>query len=237
MTPLFRFLRRLLKWLLGLLLLMLLASLGLTWLLRDLTPPASSLMLQRWAEARLGSRDDYTLRYHWRDWDQISPHMRLAVVAAEDQKFPRHRGFDLDSIQDALETYRDGGRLRGASTISQQVAKNLFLWPGRNMIRKGLEAWFTVLIEQLWPKRRILEVYLNIAEFGDGIFGVEAASQEYFERSAAMLSPEQAALLAAVLPNPHRLRADAPSAHLRQRQAWIQRQMRQLGGPGYLADL
>jgi monofunctional glycosyltransferase len=127
-----------------------------------------------------------------------------------------------------------GRRLRGASTISQQVAKNVFLWPGRSFVRKGLEAYFTVLVEALWPKRRILEVYLNVAEFGDGLFGVEAASQRYFGKSAARLSPDEAALLAAVLPNPHRMRAGRPTPYVQERRDWILRQMDQLGGTAYI---
>lgn len=161
--------------------------------------------------------------------------MRLAVVAAEDQKFPQHYGFDIDSIQDALrDYYLQGDNLRGASTISQQVAKNLFLWPAQSWLRKGLEAWFTVLIELIWPKQRILEVYLNIAEFGPGIYGVEAASLTYFNQTAAMLAPEQAALLAAVLPNPKAYHVEQPSRYVLDRRNWILRQMRQLGGPAYL---
>ncbi len=160
--------------------------------------------------------------------------MPLAVIASEDQRFADHHGFDLDSIQDAVEDHERGRRLRGASTISQQVAKNVFLWPGRSFVRKGLEAYFTVLIEALWPKRRILEVYLNVAEFGDGLFGVEAASQRYFKKPASRLSLEEAAVLAAVLPNPHRLRAGRPSAYVEERRDWILRQMDQLGGVAYM---
>jgi monofunctional biosynthetic peptidoglycan transglycosylase len=167
-------------------------------------------------------------------WEEISPHVALAVIAAEDQKFPVHRGFDLEQIDRAFTDAERGRRVRGASTISQQVAKNLFLWPGRSWFRKGLEAWFTVLIELLWPKQRILEVYLNIAEFGRGVWGVEAASRRFFGRPAKSLAREQAALLAAVLPNPKRFRAEAPSAYVKRRQAWILGQMQSLGGTAYL---
>ncbi len=154
--------------------------------------------------------------------------MPLAVVAAEDQRFPLHRGFDLVEIKNALAE-RDGtGRLRGASTISQQVAKNLFLWSGRSWVRKGLEVYITALIELTWPKRRILEVYLNIAQFGDRIFGVGAASERFFLKPPSALTPREAALLAAVLPNPVRMRVDRPSAYVRKRAAWINQQASQL---------
>jgi monofunctional biosynthetic peptidoglycan transglycosylase len=170
----------------------------------------------------------------WVDLPQVSPWAALAVVAAEDQKFPRHHGFDLEAIGDALDERRDGGPVRGASTISQQVAKNLFLWSGRSWLRKGVEAWLTVWIELLWPKRRILEVYLNVAELGPGVFGVEAASRRYFGKPAAELAPDEAALLAAVLPSPRRWQAQAPSDFVRARAARIRAQMDRLGGPAYL---
>ena len=190
--------------------------------LRWIDPPTSAFML-----AHRGA-----VQYDWRDLDAISPQLPIAVVAAEDQKFPSHRGFDVDAIRDAID--ERGERVRGASTISQQVAKNLFLWAGQDWLRKGLEAWYTVLIEALWPKSRIVEVYVNIAEFGDGIYGAEAAARRFFGVAAADLSAAQCALLAAVLPNPKRLLVASPSTYVRGRQAWIQRQVRQLGGPGYL---
>jgi monofunctional biosynthetic peptidoglycan transglycosylase len=187
--------------------------------------------------AVLGGAEGYEFRHEWRAWDRISPHAALAVVAAEDQKFPTHRGFDLEQIDKALEDRERGRRVRGASTLSQQVAKNLFLWPGQSWFRKGLEAGITVLIEFAWPKRRILEVYLNVAEFGRGTWGVQAASQRYFSRDADRLTRSQAALLAAVLPAPKRYRVDAPGPYVRKRQAWIERQMVALGGPAYLSRL
>ncbi len=156
------------------------------------------------------------------------------MIASEDQLFPFHGGFDLNSIREAVRASERGKRLRGASTISQQVAKNLFLWSGHSFIRKGLEAWFTVLIEALWPKERILEVYLNVIELGKGLYGVEAASNRYFHKDAAGLSSSEAALLAAVLPNPIRLRADNPSRYVLSRRDWILGQMRDLGGSSYL---
>jgi len=188
--------------------------------------------------ARLGGDGTLPpLRYDWVPWPRISPWLRLAVVAAEDQKFPVHAGFDAESILQAVRAHERGASLRGASTISQQVAKNLFLWPGRSWVRKGVEAWLTVWLELLWPKRRILEVYLNVAELGPGVYGVGAASRAYFGVSAADVGPRQAALLAAVLPNPTAYRVEAPSPYVRRRADWIRQQMRQLGGPAYLAGL
>jgi monofunctional glycosyltransferase len=198
-------------------------------LLRWVDPPTSAFMLRE--------RITRPVQHRWVDWPQISPHVKVAVIASEDQKFPEHHGFDLESINDALEERERGRRVRGASTISQQVAKNLFLWPGQSWIRKGCEAYFTALIETLWPKRRILEVYLNIAEFGSGVFGVGAASEIYFGKRAARLSAPDAALLAAVLPNPKRLRVAAPSRYVRSRQDWILGQMRGIGGVGLLYQI
>jgi len=202
--------------------------------LRFIAPPTSAFMLARAIEARVNGDRTLRIDYRWTPIEQISAHMPIAAVAAEDQRFPVHRGFDVDAIRTALADAEEGARLRGASTISQQVAKNLFLWNGRSYVRKGLEVWFTVLIEFLWPKQRIIEVYLNIAEFGDGIYGVGAASQRYYGRPPDALDARQAALLMAVVPSPRRLHVDRPSAYVQGRAAWIQRQMNQLGGPGYL---
>lgn len=217
---------------------LLLAWLALSWLvvlvLRFVPPWTSAVMLERQLGAWLHGEKDFRLRQHWVPWTQVSSWVPLAMVAGEDQKFPYHHGFDLDSIQDALDAADDGRRLRGASTISQQTAKNLFLWNGRSFVRKGLEAYFTVLLELTWPKRRILEVYMNIAELGNGIYGVGAASEAYFRTPPAQLGPAQAARLAAVLPSPRRLHADRPSAYVMRRANWIQQQMEQLGGPGYV---
>lgn len=165
----------------------------------------------------------------WVSLEQISPAMQLAVIASEDQKFPLHWGLDLESISDALSDNEKGGRVRGASTLTQQTAKNLFLWPAKSYLRKGLEAGLAVLMESLWNKPRILEVYLNIVEFGPGIYGVEAASQAYFHKSAKRLSTTEAARLAAVLPNPYRLSVARPSNYVWQRVRWIENQMRLLG--------
>ncbi|WP_241898822.1 MULTISPECIES: monofunctional biosynthetic peptidoglycan transglycosylase [unclassified Erwinia] len=197
--------------------------------------PFSAVMAERQVGAWMRGDFGYVAHSDWVGRDEISSWMKLAVIAAEDQKFPVHWGFDVAAIQSVLDDAHDG-QMRGASTLSQQTAKNLFLWDGHSWIRKGLEAGLTVGIETVWSKRRILTVYLNVAEFGKGIFGVEAASRHYFHKPASRLTPAEAALLAAVLPSPLRFRADAPSAYLRQRQLWIMRQMRQLGGEGFLRE-
>ncbi len=165
------------------------------------------------------------IQYRWVKASNISPNATAAVIASEDQHFYEHSGFDLNSIQSSIDIYMDGGKLRGASTISQQVAKNIFLTPSRSFIRKGVEVWFTFLIEILWSKERILEVYLNIAEFGDHLYGIEAASKHYFGVPAKNISRPQAALLAATLPNPILLQASHPSAYVIRRQHWILRQI------------
>ena len=206
-------------------------------LMRWVDPWTSAFMIEsRIAAAARGERG-YRTDYRWVDYEQISPELAIAVVASEDQRFPKHAGFDFDEIVDALEDSADGEPIRGASTITQQVAKNLFLWPGRSFARKGIEAYFTVLLEALWPKRRILEVYLNIAEFGPGVFGAGAASSRYFGKPARALDREEAARLAAVLPSPRRLHAERPSAYLRTRTARIERAIARLGGAGYLRSM
>ncbi|MGZ8240102.1 MAG: monofunctional biosynthetic peptidoglycan transglycosylase [Methylobacter sp.] len=216
-----------------LLLTFMVSSIVLVTLLRWLPPPTSAFMLYRHAQDLAEGRLFKSIRYNWISAKKISTHAYSAVIAAEDQRFFEHSGFDLHSIQSSINVYMDGGRLRGASTISQQVAKNLFLIPSKNFLRKGLEVWFTLLIEGLWSKERILLVYLNIAEFGDHLFGVEAASQRYFGVSAKQLSRSQAAMLAATLPNPLRFRATRPSRYLFKRQLWILRQMQNLGHQDY----
>lgn len=194
-------------------------------MLRWLPVPTSAFMVYRHVEDLMHDGSFKTIKYSWVSAKKISAHASSAVIAAEDQRFFQHSGFDLDAIQSSIDVYMDGGRLRGASTISQQVAKNLFLTPSKNFVRKGLEVWFTLLIESLWSKDRILFVYLNIAEFGDHLFGIEAASQHYFGIHASQINRFQAALLAATLPNPILLRAAQPSAYLLKRQRWILRQM------------
>ena len=219
--------------------LLVLAWLAISWLLvlvlRFVPPWTSAIMLERRLGATIHGEHGFQLRQHWVPWSQVSTWVPLAMVAGEDQKFPYHHGFDFDSIQNAIDAADDGRRLRGASTISQQTAKNLFLWNGRSFVRKGLEAYFTVLIELSWPKQRILEVYMNIAELGDGVYGVGAASETYFHTPPSRLDQAQAARLAAVLPNPRLLHADRPSAYVLRRAGWIQQQMEQLGGPAYVA--
>lgn len=199
--------------------------------------PFSAVMVERQLGAWLSGDFGYVAHSGWVSMDEISPWMGLAVIAAEDQKFPDHWGFDVTAIEKALaHNERNENRIRGASTLSQQTAKNLFLWDGRSWVRKGLEAGLTLGMETVWSKKRILTVYLNIAEFGDGIFGVEAAAQRYFHKPASRLSLSEAALLAAVLPNPLRFKANAPSGYVRNRQAWIMRQMRQLGGESFMRE-
>lgn len=199
-------------------------------LLRWIDPPTTAFMIAAQMQGRSAASE-------WTDWRSVPPELALAVVAAEDQRFPSHHGFDLVEIQDALETAIKGGRMRGASTISQQVAKNLFLWSGRNFLRKGLEAYFTVLLEALWSKQRILEVYLNIAQFGDGFYGVAAASREYFGKGPGELTRREMSLLASVLPDPVGLNPDSPSAGLLERAAFVRRHMQSLGGTGYLKGM
>lgn len=196
--------------------------------------PFSAVMVERQVSAWFTGDFGYVAHSDWVPMSEISAPMALAVMAAEDQKFPEHWGFDVDAIQSVLD--KDGGKMRGASTLSQQTAKNLFLWDGRSWVRKGLEAGLTVGIETVWTKRRILTVYLNIVEFGDGVFGVEQASQHFFHKPASRLTASQAALLAAVLPNPHLFKVNAPSAYVLRRQQWILRQMSQLGGESFLQE-
>jgi monofunctional glycosyltransferase len=206
-------------------------------LLRWINPPFTAFMAQAQIDAWAKRDSTYVLRHRWVDLTQISPNLALAVVASEDQKFPGHWGFDVEAIERAYELNEHSHRTRGASTISQQVAKNLFLWSGRSYFRKGLEAYFTLLIEASWPKRRILEMYLNSAEFGVGTYGAEAAAERYFHKPAAKLTRSDAAVLAAVLPNPQLFSAAAPSAYIQRRRDWILGQMQALGGPEMLDDI
>jgi monofunctional biosynthetic peptidoglycan transglycosylase len=209
--------------------------------LRWIDPPTSAFMIERAFERRFG--DDAArggrerIDQRWTNLEQIAPAMALAVVAAEDQLFPHHHGFDVESIRDAVAERERRPRVRGASTITQQVAKNLFLWPGRSFVRKGIEAYLAAAIELLWPKRRILEVYLNIAETGRDLYGVGAAASVYFDKPAARLTRREAALIAAALPDPRRRRPDRPGPWLSQRAAWIETQIDQLGGAAHLAGI
>ena len=219
---------------------------SVAWVLayRWLAPPATWIMLERRAHAPVGRgyygiRADRRIRYAFRTLDEVSPNVPLALVAAEDQRFLLHHGFDTDALWRAAQKnwHGDGTRLVGGSTISQQVAKNVFLWHGRSYVRKAAEAYFTVLIELLWSKRRIMEMYLSVAEMGDCIFGVEAAARQYFHKSAARLTPAEAALLAGVLPNPLRFRASNPGPQARAKQQRVMRRMRALRGSVYVVEL
>lgn len=206
---------------------MLVFTIAVTLILRWVPPPTSSFMFRQ-RLAGIG------VDYRWVPMDRISPHVALAVIAAEDQNFLDHWGVDLKAVADAIADNRTRKHPRGASTISPQVVKNLFLWPGRSYLRKSIEVYFTLLIELVWPKQRILEVYLNIAEMGKGVFGVEAASQRFFHTSAARLNRQKAATLAAILPSPRRMSADRPSDYVVQRTWQIVGQMNALGGTGFL---
>lgn len=198
-------------------------------LLRFLPAWTSSFMLQYQIERLHSSEKLPPQQQQWVRWESISPTIKLAVIAAEDQRFAEHFGIDFRAIRKAIGDNRGSGSRRGASTITQQTAKNLFLWSGGGFLRKGIELGYSLLIELCWPKQRILEVYLNIAEFGLGIYGVEAAAQHYFNKPADKLSASEAALMAAVLPNPKRFKVAAPSTYVQTRAVWIQGQMRQLG--------
>jgi monofunctional glycosyltransferase len=204
--------------------------------LRWVPPMTSAFMVARQIDAITDGDWSYRPSYEWQRWENLSPTLPISLVAAEDQKFPHHNGFDFEAIDKAMVSNGRGRKVRGASTISQQVAKNLFLWSGRSYLRKGLEAWYTVLIELLWPKQRILEVYANIAEFGDGVYGAEAAAKTFFGKPAARLSASESARLAAVLPNPKTYNARKPGRYVQRRANWIERQVRRLGGASYLTS-
>src|SRR5690606_18225293 len=220
--------RRLRRWLAGLITLLLLVSVLAVGVLRWVNPPITAFMAADWLDDVLHGRPS-TLSRQWVSLDAISPSLQLAVIAAEDQKFPVHWGFDVSAIQGAMESNARGGGVRGASTLTQQVAKNLFLWSGRSYVRKALEAYFTLLMELLWPKARILEVYLNIAEWDENLYGAEAAARRFYGVSARRLSSHQASHMAAVLPNPKRYNPVRPSSYVAERAHWIRGQMRNLG--------
>ena len=205
--------------------------------LRVAPPPTSAFMLRsRWADPATG-RACERVHYRWASRDQISRHLAAAVLVAEDQRFFEHGGFDTNAIGDALGDFARGERMRGASSVTQQVAKNLFLWPGRSLVRKGMEAWITLWIELLWPKRRILEVHLNVAQFGPCLFGAEAASLRFFGKPAAQLTLEEAARLAVVLPSPGKMRVDDPGPFARDRVRELLAELQRPGGPHYLRGL
>ncbi len=223
LAPLWKYLKRIV-------LIFFASTIGVTFLYRFVNPPVTYLMVQRVFEQwRAGKKAK--LSKTWKDLDEINKSLPTAVVASEDQLFLSHWGFDFKSIEKAYENNQNEKKktMRGGSTISQQVAKNVFLWPGRSWIRKGLETYFTILIELLWNKERIMEVYLNVTEMGDGIYGAEAAAKSYFKRSAGKLSRNQSALIAAILPNPLKYSATRPTAYIKKRQQWILRNMAYIG--------
>lgn len=230
-------LRRILIFSLKTILGFLIFSFFLVLLLKWFNPLITSFMIQDRIEALGKKKEKIPFRYQWVGLKEISSYMQVAVIAGEDQSFLNHHGFDFGAIEKAIKHNQTSKRIQGASTISQQVAKNLFLWSGRSFLRKGLEAYFTALIECIWSKKRILEVYLNIVEMGNHIFGVQAASQYYFNKSAKHLTLGQAALLAAILPNPVRYSPRNPSAYVQSRKNWILRQMHLVGGSEYLKDM
>jgi monofunctional glycosyltransferase len=217
------------KWLLRLTLGFFAVSIFLVILFRFVPIPGTFLMLARYFEDRPADAKPYHFQKDWVAIEDISEHLVLAVVCSEDQNFEEHTGFDIDAIEKAIEQNKKrkkrGRPIHGASTISQQTAKNVFLWQGRNFIRKGFEVYFTLLIETFWSKKRIMEVYLNVIEMGDGVFGAEAASLTYFGKHAKDISPREAALIAAILPNPRVYSATNPTAYIRKKQGWIMRQM------------
>lgn len=201
------------------------------------SPPTSSFMIQRQISAWWNNEDSFELTYRWADWEKISPYLKVAAITSEDQRFAEHWGLDIQAIQKAVDEYQDGRRLRGASTITQQVAKNLFLWSDQSYIRKGIEAYFSLLIELFWSKKRILEVYLNIAEFGNGVYGVKAASETYFKTDPENLNMIQSALMITALPSPRRYNLADPSPYMIDRRNWILQYMFYLGNTDYLKKL
>ncbi|MBN7802558.1 monofunctional biosynthetic peptidoglycan transglycosylase [Algoriphagus aestuariicola] len=213
-------------WFLGL-------SIGLVIVYRFIPVPITPLMVIRVFEQAFDSEKDVRLTKDWVPISEISKNAPQAVIAAEDQKFLDHKGFDFEAMEKAWENNKKGKRIKGASTITQQTVKNVFLWPSRSYIRKGLEAYFTVLVELIWSKERIIEVYLNVIEMGDGIYGIEAAAQSYYKKPAAKLNRSQAAMIAAVLPNPRRWTPTKPTGYIQSRQAWILRQMNNLAPVGF----
>lgn len=215
----------------------LLVSLLITLPFRWLQPPITSFMLQAEIGGLGSERQCTSINQEWVDWQQIAPVVPLAVIAAEDQNFPSHWGLDFGAISAAIRERQNEGRVRGASTITQQLVKNLYFWPGQSWLRKALEAWLALIVEITWPKQRILEVYLNVVQFAACTFGVGAASKYFFHRPAVSLTAWQSARLAAVLPNPVRYRVDQATEYVQQRTAWILQQMRLLGGTQYLQNL
>jgi monofunctional glycosyltransferase len=219
-----------------------LLSILLVVLFRFVNPFFTITMAQRKAEAVFQSKKQTSIHYQWKSYHEISAWLPLAIIACEDQKFPHHFGFDFESIEKAIEhneKVKQGKRkrTRGASTISQQVAKNVFLWQGRSYFRKGLEMYFTVLIEIFWSKQRIIEVYMNIAETGDMLFGAEAAAQKYFGKPAAKLTASEAATIAVILPSPRKYSAVRPGPYVQSRRDWCLNMMQKMGGKNFLKQI
>jgi len=228
-----KFIKKIFRFLFKIALWFFIISIGLTVIYRFVPIPVTPLMVIRLWEQAWDKKKEVRLYKDWVSMDKISKHMPQAVYGAEDQKFLEHNGFDWKAMEEAWEKNKKGKRIKGASTISQQTAKNVFLWPSRNLVRKGLEAYFTFLIETIWSKERIMEVYLNVIEMGPGIYGIEAASQTFYNRPASKLTRQQAAMIAAVLPNPIRWSPAKPTGYIRGRQSWILRQMNNLAPLGY----
>ncbi|OFX59367.1 MAG: monofunctional biosynthetic peptidoglycan transglycosylase [Bacteroidetes bacterium GWA2_30_7] len=218
------FFKRIFKLLIKSIIIFLVLSVLSTLFFRFVPIPFTPLMIIRLAQQTFGDKD-VTFKKDWVSIDEMSKNVVIAAIAAEDQKFPEHWGFDIESIEKAMKNNQKKKRIKGASTISQQTAKNVFLWPHRDWIRKGFEVYFTFLIETIWSKERIIEVYLNVAELGNGVYGIEAASQKYFKKSALKLSKSEAALIVASLPNPIKFNPSKPSNYMLGRQQWILRQM------------
>jgi len=233
----FSFFHTLVHWLWRLVAIFLGISMLTVLLLRWINPPTTSFMLQRKFIAWETGKEPFKIHYQWVDWNNISSHLKMAAIASEDQRFAYHWGFDVNSIEKAVNEYQEGQDLRGASTITQQVAKNLFLWQDHSFIRKGVEAYFAILLELCWSKQRILEVYLNIAEFGDGIYGAQMAARQYFHTTAAHLSKTQSALMVTALPAPQRYNLAHPSSYMYRRRRWVLRYMDFLGESYYLQKL
>jgi len=222
------FFSRMLLWIRNILLFFFISTISMTLIYKFVPVYITPLMIVRSVE-QLFNGERISMKKEWVSIDKISPHMVNAVIASEDNLFMSHSGFDFDAIEKARERNKQGGRIYGASTISQQTAKNVFLWPQRSWLRKGLETYFTFLIELLWSKERIMEVYLNVIETGNGIYGVQRASQIYFDKPASKLTPSQAALIAVALPNPRRFNPASPSPYLYKRQNQILKLMSLIG--------
>lgn len=232
-----RRIRSILNWLSRLVAILFALSVLSILLLRWINPPTTSFILQRQYSAWQNGEESLVLKHEWVDWKHISPSIKMAAITSEDQAFAKHWGIDVSSIRKAIDEYEKGQNLRGASTITQQVAKNLFLWTAQSYPRKGIEAYCALLIELLWSKQRILEMYLNIVEFGDGIYGVQAAAQHFFHTSADNLSKWQSALMVTALPAPRRYNLANPSQYMLERRTWVLQYMNLLGNDTYLEKL